>query len=92
MNGGILLGMTATPTGDVSSARVQLNEDGFVVLEGLLDPDLVRDLKSRVEPMVERGMTYDQVAAANPTAAYNDRYGDPERFLRAVYSELGGEL
>jgi hypothetical protein len=52
MNGGILLGMTATPTGDVSSARAQLNEDGFVVLEGLLDPDLVRDLKSRVEPML----------------------------------------
>ena len=54
--------------------------------------DMVLDVKSRVEPMVERGMTYDQVAAANPTAAYNDRYGDPERFLRAVYSELGGEL
>jgi hypothetical protein len=41
--------------------------------------------------MVERGMSYDQVAAANPTAAYNDRYGDPERFLRAVYAELGGQ-
>lgn len=53
--------------------------------------DMVLDVKSRVEPMVERGMTYDQVAAANPTRAYNDRYGDPERFLRAVYSELGGE-
>lgn len=53
--------------------------------------DMVLDVKSRVEPMVERGMSYDQVAAANPTAAYNARYGDPERFLRAVYAELGGE-
>lgn len=52
--------------------------------------DMVLDVKSRVAPMVERGMSYEQVAAANPTAAYNDRYGDPERFLRAVYSELGG--
>ncbi|MDP6535798.1 MAG: MBL fold metallo-hydrolase [Gammaproteobacteria bacterium] len=53
--------------------------------------DMVIDVKNKVAPMVERGMSYDQVAAANPTAAYNDRYGDPERFLRAVYSELGGE-
>jgi hypothetical protein len=42
--------------------------------------------------MVERGMSYKEVAAANPTAAYNDRYGNPDRFLRAVYTELGGEL
>ncbi|MDA1370766.1 MAG: MBL fold metallo-hydrolase [Proteobacteria bacterium] len=52
--------------------------------------DMVLDVKNRVAPLVERGMSYEQVAAANPTAAYNDRYGDPERFLRAVYSELGG--
>jgi len=44
----------------------------------------------KVEAMVEQGMSYDEVAAADPTASYNDRYGDPERFLRALYSELGG--
>ena len=54
--------------------------------------DMVLDVVSRVEPMVERGMSYEQVAAANPTAPYNSRYGDPDRFLRAVYTELGGEL
>lgn len=52
--------------------------------------DMILDVKARVQAMVEQGMTYEQVAAANPTAAYNDRYGNPERFLRAVYSELGG--
>ena len=54
--------------------------------------DMVLDVVNRVEPMVERGMSYEQVTAADPTAAYNDRYGDPNRFLRAVYTELGGEL
>ena len=54
--------------------------------------DMVLDVVNRVEPMVERGMSYEQVTAADPTAAYNDRYGDPDRFLRAVYTELGGEL
>lgn len=54
--------------------------------------DMVLDVKERVEPMVADGMSYDEVAAANPTAPYNARYGDPDRFLRAVYTELGGEL
>jgi hypothetical protein len=53
--------------------------------------DMILDVVSKVQPMVARGMTYEQVAAATPTATYSDRgYGDPERFLRAVYSELGG--
>lgn len=54
--------------------------------------DMILDVKNSVEEMVASGMSYEQVAAANPTAAYNDQYGDPDRFLRAVYTELGGEL
>lgn len=54
--------------------------------------DMVLDVKNRVEPMVASGMSYEEVAAANPTATYNDRYGDPDRFLRAVFTELGGEI
>ncbi|CAN0346547.1 unnamed protein product, partial [Discosporangium mesarthrocarpum] len=53
--------------------------------------DMILDVRSRVAPLVGQGMSYADVVAANPTAAYNDRYGDPDRFLRAVYSELGGE-
>ncbi|GAB5500854.1 MAG: MBL fold metallo-hydrolase [Pseudohongiellaceae bacterium] len=53
--------------------------------------DMVLEVRSRVAPLVDQGMSYADVVAANPTAAYNDRYGDPDRFLRAVYSELGGE-
>lgn len=54
--------------------------------------DMILDVKAQVEPMVARGMSYEQVAASNPTSAYNEQYGDPDRFLRAVYTELGGEL
>lgn len=54
--------------------------------------DMILDVKARVQPMVDQGMRYEQVAAADPTAAYNERYGNPDRFLRAVYTELGGEL
>ncbi|MDH3206485.1 MAG: MBL fold metallo-hydrolase [Gemmatimonadota bacterium] len=52
--------------------------------------DMVIDVKAQVSEMVARGMTYQQVAAANPTARYNAKWGDPERFLTAVYAELGG--
>lgn len=53
--------------------------------------DMILDVASKVRPLVAQGMTYDQVAAARPTAAYDAKWGDPERFLRAVYSELGGQ-
>ena len=53
--------------------------------------DMILDVKARVSIMVERGMTYAQVAAANPTAPYDAKWGDPERFLTGVYAELGGE-
>jgi cyclase len=52
--------------------------------------DMALDVIARVRPMVARGMTYEQVAAADPTGPYNAKWGDPERFLRATYAELGG--
>ena len=52
--------------------------------------DMVLDVKVRVAEMVERGLSYDQVAAADPTAPYNAKWGDPERFLTGVYAELAG--
>ena len=53
--------------------------------------NMIIEVANAVEGMIGEGMNYDQVAAADPTAAWNDRYGDPERFLSAVYSELGGQ-
>ena len=53
--------------------------------------DMTIEISDRMAEMMERGMSYDQIAEADPSREYNDRYGDPERFLRAVYAELGGE-
>ena len=53
--------------------------------------DMVIDVSGRVAELVEQGMTYEQVAAAGTTAAYEAKWGDPERFLTAVYAELAGE-
>ena len=54
--------------------------------------DMVLDVSGQVEELLARNMSYQQVAAADPTVGYNAQYGDPERFLRALYTELGGEL
>lgn len=54
--------------------------------------DMIIKIAAEVESMVDEGWSYEQVADAEPTSAYNDRYGDPDRFLRALYTELGGEL
>ena len=45
----------------------------------------------RVERLVREGATLDDVLAAGTTAEYEDRWGDPERFLRGVYAEVGGQ-
>ena len=53
--------------------------------------DMVSTVADRVRELVEQGRSYDQVAAADPTREFNAKWGDPERFLTAVYAELGGE-
>ena len=54
--------------------------------------DMVIAVAGRVERLVEGGAgSYDEVAGADPTAEFNDRWGDPNRFLTAVYEELAGD-
>jgi glyoxylase-like metal-dependent hydrolase (beta-lactamase superfamily II) len=52
--------------------------------------DMVLVVKDRVTALVADGATYDDVVAAGPTAEWDARWGDPERFLTAVYAELSG--
>ena len=52
--------------------------------------DMVLDVKAKVAELVARGLSYDQVVAEDPTAPYNAKWGDPERFLTGVYTELAG--
>lgn len=54
--------------------------------------DMITNVSTQIRAMVEQGLSYEDIFAANPTEAYNARYGDPGRFLRAVFSELGGEV
>jgi hypothetical protein len=58
--------------------------------------DMVTIIRDRVQAMIEKGMTLEQVKAARPTADYEPRYGatsgpwTTEMFVEAVYVTLGG--
>ena len=40
------------------------------------------------EELVSQGRSYEEVAAADPPREFRDKWGDPTRFLTAVYEEL----
>ena len=50
--------------------------------------DMIVIIRDRIQDMVKRGMTIDQVKAAQPTLDYDPRYGDPTAFTEAVYRDL----
>jgi glyoxylase-like metal-dependent hydrolase (beta-lactamase superfamily II) len=53
--------------------------------------DMILVVAGRVKALVDEDRSYEEVAAADPTAEWNERYGDPTRFLTAVYAELSGD-
>jgi cyclase len=56
--------------------------------------DMVTTIKDIVEDMVKKGMSLEQVKAANPTAGYRKRYGSDtgpwttDMFVEAIYNAL----
>jgi glyoxylase-like metal-dependent hydrolase (beta-lactamase superfamily II) len=55
--------------------------------------DMVTIIRDRVQDLVRKGSTLDQVVAANPTQGYNARYGTdktwtPRMFVEAIYKTL----
>jgi glyoxylase-like metal-dependent hydrolase (beta-lactamase superfamily II) len=53
--------------------------------------DMVTIVRDRIDDMIKRGMTLDQVKAARPTLDYDARYGSGERFVEAVHASLLGK-
>lgn len=56
--------------------------------------DMMLGVRDRVAELVARGMTIEQVIAAGPTSQFDaevaNAEGSSERFIRQVFSELGG--
>jgi glyoxylase-like metal-dependent hydrolase (beta-lactamase superfamily II) len=50
--------------------------------------DMVTIIRDRVQDLIKKGMTLEQVKAARPTRDYDTEYGANETFLEAVYKSL----
>ena len=50
--------------------------------------DLVTIIRDRVQDMVKKGATLEQVKAARLTRDYDTRYGSPDAFVEAAYKSL----
>jgi cyclase len=50
--------------------------------------DMVTIVRDRVQAMIKKDMTLDQVKAAKPTADWDPRYGSGDRFVEAVFRSL----
>jgi len=53
--------------------------------------DMVTIIRDRVQDMIKRGMTLDQVKAGKPSRDYDTQYkGSPDVFIEAIYKSLAG--
>ena len=58
---------------------------------------MVTIIRDRVQAMIKKGVTLDQVKASRPTMDYDARYGadkglnTTDEFVTAVYKSLGGK-
>jgi hypothetical protein len=50
--------------------------------------DMLTIVRDRVQDMVTRGMTLDQVTRARPAADYEGRYGGSDNFVTAIFNSL----
>jgi glyoxylase-like metal-dependent hydrolase (beta-lactamase superfamily II) len=50
--------------------------------------DMITIIRDRIQDMIKKGMTLEQVKAARPTRDYDVRYGAPDMLIEAAYREL----
>jgi glyoxylase-like metal-dependent hydrolase (beta-lactamase superfamily II) len=92
-NGGTINGVIAF----CSAVRDELNEDSIVIpghgpvtdYQTLVDYiEMLTVVRNRIAAMIEQGASLDAVVAAEPTAEYDERYGDPLRLINRAYVSL----
>jgi len=50
--------------------------------------DMLETIASRIDAMIDAGMSLEDVLAADPTAGFDERYGDPGRLINRAYMSL----
>ena len=50
--------------------------------------DMITIIRDRIQDMIKKGMSLEQIKAARPTRDYDGRYGDPTALIEAAYHDL----
>jgi len=50
--------------------------------------DMVTIIRDRIQALVRRGQTLEQVKSTRPTMDYDGRYGSPDLFVESIYRDL----
>ena len=50
--------------------------------------DMLTIVRDRVQDLIKKGRTLDQVKAARPSLDYDGRYGPPDKFIEAAYRDF----
>ena len=50
--------------------------------------DMLEAVRNRISALIDQGLSLEEVIAEEPTAEFNDRYGDPARFINRAYTIL----
>ena len=53
--------------------------------------DMVKIVRDRVQDLMRKKLTLQQVKAARPSVDYDGDYGTPDAFIEAIYRSLGGK-
>jgi len=92
-NGGDIEGMIRF----CKKALNRLNEDSIVIpghgpvlgYDDLADYiDMLETVSSRIDAMIDAGMSLEDVIAAGPTTGFDEKYGDPARLIDRAYMSL----
>lgn len=51
--------------------------------------NMITIVRDRIQAMIQKGMTLEQVKAAKPTLDYDTQYGSGDAFVEAVFKSLG---
>jgi glyoxylase-like metal-dependent hydrolase (beta-lactamase superfamily II) len=49
---------------------------------------MLETVRARLQVLLDRGLTLDQVIGAQPTAEYDEQFGDPQLFIIKAYMSL----
>ena len=50
--------------------------------------DMLKTVRDRIGPMIDRGMSVEEVIESAPTREFDERYGDPKMFIDRAYLSL----